>query len=183
MRSGAGRGREIARAENPDRRDVLADNPAGTQGRILGRQATTGERAADSVVCAGGGIFNVLALRDNARADWEEMGHLRLLPRDAEYRRADEGPMAREGEAMTVREHHAYRRFEDEFLRLAGTFLACRLEVMGGIVECYDVRPDPDLQFSLLGMVDYSHEMRLVCQEALQGLRGVPDGVKRHPPP
>lgn len=59
--------------------------------------------------------------------------------------------------------------FEREFLKLAGTYLACRLEVMGGRVVRDDVA-FPELGLSLLGMTDHSGEMRLTCQEALQGL-------------
>lgn len=61
--------------------------------------------------------------------------------------------------------------FEREFLKLAGTYLACRLEVMGGRVDRNDLPPGTHLRFSLLGMSDHSGEMRLMCQEALEGHR------------
>jgi len=65
--------------------------------------------------------------------------------------------------------------FEREFLiRLGATWLACRLAVMGGTLGLKQHRPVRDfdsLGWTMLGCVDYSHEMRLVCQEALAGSR------------
>jgi len=52
--------------------------------------------------------------------------------------------------------------FEREFFSLAGTWLACRLEVMGGHVR--HIRRGP-LEFSLLGMLDYRREMELLIEE------------------
>jgi len=55
---------------------------------------------------------------------------------------------------------------EREFLKLAATWLACRLAVMGGtplIPHHAPVRDFRTLGWSLLGCVDYGAEMRLAC--------------------
>jgi hypothetical protein len=57
---------------------------------------------------------------------------------------------------------HAQQR---EFIQLAAVYLACRLRAMGGDVTGLEPRKGP-LHFSLLGMRDYAHEMRLLIQEA-----------------
>jgi hypothetical protein len=57
---------------------------------------------------------------------------------------------------------HAF--FEREFLKLAGTMLACRFKVMGGSIE--DDTHGEDIRFALLGMSDYAGEMQLLCKEA-----------------
>lgn len=56
--------------------------------------------------------------------------------------------------------------FEREFFHLAGWMLACRLEVMGGIIEGLNW-PKSDLAFSLLGYLDHTGEMEMLCKEAL----------------
>lgn len=66
--------------------------------------------------------------------------------------------------------HSPETNFQREFLKLAGTYLLCRLRVMGGEVERMTIPPG-DLRFSLLGMTDHSGEMRLLCQEAQGGPR------------
>ena len=60
------------------------------------------------------------------------------------------------------RQKHKRLIFEREFFYLAGTWLACRLEVMGGYIE--NVHKEP-LEFSLLGMHDYAREMELLIRE------------------
>jgi hypothetical protein len=59
-------------------------------------------------------------------------------------------------------------RFEREFLKLAGTALAARLQIMGGEIDYEGQQPahDGDLTFHLLGMTDYEGEMKLLCREA-----------------
>ncbi len=57
-------------------------------------------------------------------------------------------------------------KFEQEFFKLAGTVLACHLRAMGGVALISGV-PAGDLAFSLLGIVDYCGEMRLLCQEVM----------------
>jgi hypothetical protein len=59
---------------------------------------------------------------------------------------------------------HKNRRliFEREFFSLAGTWLACRLEVMGGYVTTIQRGP---LEHSLLGSHDYQKEMELLIRE------------------
>jgi hypothetical protein len=60
------------------------------------------------------------------------------------------------------------KAFEHEFLkRLAPVWLACRWKVMGHSLHGWRFRSD--LAFDLLGCVDYAWEMRLMCQEALDG--------------
>lgn len=60
-------------------------------------------------------------------------------------------------------------RFEREFLKLAGTAFAARLQVMGGDIDYAGGQRahDGDLAFHLLGMTDYEGEMRLLCREVL----------------
>ncbi len=64
-----------------------------------------------------------------------------------------------------------YPNFEHEFLiRLAGTWLACRLAVMGGTPghkAHVPVRDFHSLGWAMLGCVDYGHEMRLLCRDKL----------------
>jgi hypothetical protein len=55
--------------------------------------------------------------------------------------------------------------FEREFFKLAEWWLACRLQVMGGLAV--DAKHKPNLAYDLLGMVDYGWEMRLVVGKAL----------------
>lgn len=59
--------------------------------------------------------------------------------------------------------------FEREFLiRLASTWLACRLAVMGGTPLIKQHKPVEDfssLGWAMLGVVDYQQEMRLLCAE------------------
>lgn len=67
--------------------------------------------------------------------------------------------------------------FEREFLKLAGTMLACTLEIMGGKVS--NLRempksPNPsqdrsrrNLEFLTLGLVDHCTELRFLCAESL----------------
>jgi hypothetical protein len=55
---------------------------------------------------------------------------------------------------------------EREFLiRLAPIYLACRYRVFGHPLYGKGW-PKTDLAFDLLGMLDYAHEMRLLCAEA-----------------
>lgn len=55
---------------------------------------------------------------------------------------------------------------EREFLiRLAPIWLACRYRVLGDSLSGKGW-PKADLAFDLLGMLDYAHEMRLLCAEA-----------------
>ena len=66
--------------------------------------------------------------------------------------------------------------FEREFLSLAGTMLACKLEIMGGQIpgrKLHRIAGTRDrailrrnLEFSALGLVDYCGEMWLLCREA-----------------
>lgn len=67
--------------------------------------------------------------------------------------------------------------FEREFLKLAGTMLACTLECMGGEIpgrKIYrNAGESPDvlrrnLELHSLGLVDHCTEMRLLCQETLR---------------
>lgn len=63
-------------------------------------------------------------------------------------------------------------KFEREFIRLGATWLACRLAVMGGTPESGQHFPVSDfrsLGWAMLGCVDYSAEMRLLCREAQGG--------------
>ena len=63
------------------------------------------------------------------------------------------------------RQKHKRLLFEREFFYLAGTWLACRLEVMGGrVLPCRDW-PQPALDYSLLGMMDHAREMELLIRE------------------
>ena len=56
--------------------------------------------------------------------------------------------------------------FERYFLkRHAAVWLSCRFRVMGH--QLIGSVHKPDLAFDLLGMVDFSHEMRLICRERL----------------
>lgn len=57
-------------------------------------------------------------------------------------------------------------KFEREFIKLASIVLACRLRAMGGIAN-RGLPPAGDLAFALLGIVDYSNEMRLLVNESL----------------
>lgn len=66
--------------------------------------------------------------------------------------------------------------FEREFLKLAGTMLACTLEMQGGEIPGRKLYRSPgqsreirrrNLEFSALGLVDHCSEMRLLCQEAV----------------
>ncbi len=68
--------------------------------------------------------------------------------------------------------------FEREFLKLAGTTLACTWEAMGGIVTGRKVHYGVDMAFSLLGLVDHCSEMRLLCQEARKALPEKQRGVR-----
>jgi hypothetical protein len=57
--------------------------------------------------------------------------------------------------------------FQREFLKLATINLACHLRAMGGSIPGITYGTGPvDLPFQLLGIVDYSNEMRLLCREA-----------------
>jgi hypothetical protein len=58
------------------------------------------------------------------------------------------------------------KKTENEFLKLAGTYLACRWKAMGHTIEG-DLYPGP-LQWSLLGMHDYAWEMELILYEISQ---------------
>jgi hypothetical protein len=59
--------------------------------------------------------------------------------------------------------------FERRFLHCATWMLACHVEAMGGRVT--GLRPGK-LDFSLLGIVDWSNEMRLLANQELQRLSG-----------
>jgi hypothetical protein len=72
---------------------------------------------------------------------------------------------------------------EREFLKLAASWLACRLAVMGGTPELpqhVPVTNMPSLGWALLGCVDYATEMRLLCEEwrssLLEGKEGHTSG-------
>ena len=52
---------------------------------------------------------------------------------------------------------------EREFFRLAGTWLACRYCLMGGILEGHAHCGRED--WNLLGMLDFAAEMKLLCAE------------------
>ena len=54
---------------------------------------------------------------------------------------------------------------ESEFLKLAGSYLACRWKVMGHFID-----GDPhhgDIGWDLLGMIDHQLEMELIVKECL----------------
>lgn len=53
--------------------------------------------------------------------------------------------------------------YETEFFRLAGWYLACRLQVYGGVALGSKHRPN--LSYDLLGMVDHQNELRLLVAE------------------
>jgi hypothetical protein len=55
--------------------------------------------------------------------------------------------------------------FEREFFKLAGWWLVCRLQVMGGLAV--GAKHPPNLAYDLLGQVDYGWEMRLVVGKEL----------------
>lgn len=55
-----------------------------------------------------------------------------------------------------------------QFLSAATWYLACRLRVMGGDVLGCDI-PRGDLGWSLLGMVDWQAEMRMIVEEMRRG--------------
>jgi hypothetical protein len=56
--------------------------------------------------------------------------------------------------------------------RLAPVWLACRWRVMGHSLTSHNRKwPKADLAFDLLGMIDYTAEMRIVTQEAGQCVR------------
>lgn len=57
--------------------------------------------------------------------------------------------------------------FEREFFHLAAWMLGCNLRAMGGDVTGCKI-PRGSLEFSLLGMMDHSIEMRLLCREKLK---------------
>lgn len=62
---------------------------------------------------------------------------------------------------------------EAEFLSLAGTWLACRLAVMGGTPETpqhVPVTSFRSLGWALLGCHDYAYEMKLLVKEMRDGL-------------
>lgn len=64
-------------------------------------------------------------------------------------------------------------RFEREFLKLAGTMLACRLALMGGTPDHRLHVPVQDwesLDWALLGMTDYEDEMQHVCTDRRKSL-------------
>jgi len=65
--------------------------------------------------------------------------------------------------------------FEHEFLiRLAAVWLACRLDVMGGISGHpmhHPVTNFRSLAWPMLGCSDYRHEMRLLCDEVRDGAK------------
>jgi hypothetical protein len=65
--------------------------------------------------------------------------------------------------SMANKKRSSEALWENEFLKLAGTYLACRWKVMGNVIEG-DLYPGP-LQWSLLGMHDYAWEMELILQE------------------
>jgi hypothetical protein len=57
---------------------------------------------------------------------------------------------------------------EREFLQLAGTYLACRWEVMGHLVEGAGRQPVTtfrQMEWPMLGMVDYQREMRAFVKQ------------------
>ena len=55
------------------------------------------------------------------------------------------------------------RDFEYEFLRLlAPIWLGARLQIMGGRAVGL---PKPNVEFDMLGCLDYSWEMRTICTE------------------
>jgi hypothetical protein len=59
--------------------------------------------------------------------------------------------------------------FEHEVLiRLAPVWLACRWRVMGGALRSWPIAPM--LENDLLGMMDYGHEIALVCAEQRRGI-------------
>lgn len=63
------------------------------------------------------------------------------------------------------------KKTEKEYLKLAGTYLACRWEVMGHTVEGGPFRPSNDinrLEYSMLGMHDSAWEMELILYEISQ---------------
>jgi hypothetical protein len=63
-----------------------------------------------------------------------------------------------------------FPKFQRDFLiGLAPVWLACRWRIMGNslIGKCW---PRPNVAFDLVGMMDYSIEMRLICQSVLQDL-------------
>lgn len=64
--------------------------------------------------------------------------------------------------------------FEKSFLKLATTWLACSLAVMGGTPETPQHVPVTNfhtLNFAMLGCVDYSWEMRFEARRALEKCR------------
>ena len=72
-----------------------------------------------------------------------------------------------------------YADFQREFLKLAGTALACTWEVMGREVAGRRKHfGKPDLAFSVLGLVDHCGEMRLLCQEAQSARASVLHGCQ-----
>jgi hypothetical protein len=57
---------------------------------------------------------------------------------------------------------------EREFLKLAATWLACRLAAMGGtptMPQHVPVKDFATLGWALLGCIDYASEMRLLIEE------------------
>ena len=57
--------------------------------------------------------------------------------------------------------------FEREFLiNLAPVWLACRWKLMGHQLHGWPFRSD--LEYDLLGLCDYGHEMRLLANEELR---------------
>jgi hypothetical protein len=89
-------------------------------------------------------------------------------------------PDLKRREAKRVKRPRAaawFPKLEREFLQLAGTMLACTLEVQGGKIpgrKLYRIegaRTDlailrRNLEFSALGLVDHYQEIRLLCREA-----------------
>ena len=61
------------------------------------------------------------------------------------------------------RQKHKLLIFEREFFSLAGTWLACRLKLMGGVIEG-DLHHGTE-EWHLLGMLDYACEMELLIEE------------------
>ena len=57
------------------------------------------------------------------------------------------------------------RKFEREFLSLAGVMLSCRHLVMGHQIEDQPSTHDGGLAWHMLGMLDYAGEMKLLCEE------------------
>lgn len=56
------------------------------------------------------------------------------------------------------------REFEHELLiQLAPIYLACRWKVMGHQLRGWHCKSD--LEFDLIGMMDYACEMRLLCED------------------